>query len=216
MKEIAIFGAGGFGMEVAQLIGQINAREPQWKLLGYFDDGEPAGKVVGGYPVLGGLETLNAWDRGLDLVLALGIPRTKMAVHGKIRNPRVSYPTLIHPAAIVGGAGHVTIGEGSIVCAGNIITTAISIGRHVILNLACTVGHETMIGDYSSFMPTCNISGEVRIGKGVFFGTGSKIINQKSVGDGATIGAGAVVISDIPEGATAVGVPAKVVKINEA
>lgn len=215
MKEIAIFGAGGFGMEVAQLIGQINEAKPQWRFLGYFDDNEQAGKMVGGYPVLGGMETLNGWNRELNLVLALGLPRTRMAVRGKIENPRISYPRLVHPTAIVGGAGHVTIGEGSIVCAGNIITTAISIGRHVILNLACTVGHESTIGDYSSFMPTCNISGEVRIGRGVFFGTGSKIINQKHVGDGATIGAGAVVISDIPAGATAVGVPAKVVKISE-
>ena len=212
-RDIAIYGAGGFGMEVAQLIEQINEANPCWKNVGFFDDSEPAGKYILGYKVLGGMEELNKWDSDLSLVLALGIPRTKMKVHQKIVNPHVSYPVLVHPSAIVGGEGHVKIGEGSIICAGNIITTAVSIGRHVILNLACTVGHETTIGDYSSFMPTCNISGEVKIGEGVFFGTGAKIINQKSVGSMSTVGAGAVIISDIPAGVTAVGVPAKSINV---
>ena len=62
-------------------------------------------------------------------------------------------------------------------------------------------------------MPTCNISGEVNIGANAFFGTGAKIINRINVGSDAVIGAGAVVVSDIPDRATAVGVPAKVIKI---
>mgnify|MGYP005771682993 FL=1 len=45
------------------------------------------------------------------------------------------------------------------------------------------------------------------------FGTGSTIIQGKTVGMGAIIGAGAVVIEDIPAGATAVGVPAKGIKV---
>jgi len=115
---------------------------------------------------------------------------------------------------IMGKTEFVAIGEGSIICAGNIITTNVTIGRHVILNLSCTVGHQSEIGDFSSLMPTCNISGQVKIGKGNFWGTGSKVINGKIVGDFVTVGAGAVVIDNIPDNATAVGVPAKIVKIN--
>ena len=83
------------------------------------------------------------------------------------------------------------------------------------LNLACTVGHDTVIGDYSSFMPTCNISGEVNIGEGVYCGTGAKIINQKNVGKLSTIGAGAVVIKDVPDYAVVAGVPAKIIKYKQ-
>ena len=85
---------------------------------------------------------------------------------------------------------YVKIGEGSIICAGNILTTNINVGRYVILNLACTVGHETEIGDFSAFMPSCNISGEVNIGNCTYWGTGAKIINRCKVGDEAVIGAG--------------------------
>jgi sugar O-acyltransferase (sialic acid O-acetyltransferase NeuD family) len=212
LKEIAIFGAGGFGMEVAAMIEQINGVRPQWKLLGYFDDGETPGPFVNDYPVLGGIKDLNAWPSKLALVLAIGTPKTKKEVFNRIINPKINYPVLVHPSVIIASPKYVTLGEGAVICAGSILTTNIRIGKHVLINLACTVGHQCKIGDFSCLMPTCNISGEVEIGECVFWGTGSKIINRKKVGNNATIGAGAVVIDDLPSDITAVGVPAKVVE----
>lgn len=214
LKEIAIFGAGGFGLEVAMLIEQINAVSHKWELIGFFDDGEPRGKIINAYPVLGGVESLNQWNYDLLLVLALGIPKTKKYVLGKIHNEKISYPVVIHPSVITGNKKYLTIGEGSIICAGTIITTNVSIGRHVILNLACTVGHETEIGDFSSFMPTCNISGEVRIGERNFWGTGAKVINKKVIGHNVIVGAGSVIVEDIPDNVKVAGVPARVIKKN--
>ncbi len=50
------------------------------------------------------------------------------------------------------------------------------------------------------------------IGKNVFIGAGAVILGPVSIGDNARIGANSVVLIDVPEGATAVGVPAKVIK----
>ena len=38
MNNIAIYGAGGFGREVACLIKRINEKSPTWNLIGFFDD----------------------------------------------------------------------------------------------------------------------------------------------------------------------------------
>src|SRR5580704_16403609 len=53
------------------------------------------------------------------------------------------------------------------------------------------------------------------LGNDVFVGAGAKIIGPVQIGDGAKIGANAVVLTDIPAGATAVGIPAKVVRCVE-
>ena len=130
----------------------------------------------------------------------------------KITNPLVEFPTLIHPSVWIGNKEFVEIGKGCIICAGNLITTNIKIMDFVILNLGCTVGHDSVIKKFAAFMPSCNISGEVIIEEGVYCGTGVKIINQTSIGEYATIGAGAVVTKPIPARCTAVGVPTRVVK----
>jgi sugar O-acyltransferase (sialic acid O-acetyltransferase NeuD family) len=212
MDRIAIFGAGGFGMEVAMLIEQINEVRPEWEIVGFFDDGEPEGKIINGYPVLGGIHELNRWPSDLYLVMAMGWPAIKKGVDEKILKHNIRFPVLIHPSAILGNRKFLSIGEGTMICAGSIISQNISMGRHVLVNWSCTVGHDVEIGDFSSFMPGCNISGEVRIGEGTFWGTGSKVINRKCVGNNVIVGAGAVVIDDLPDNVTAVGVPARIVK----
>lgn len=214
MKDIAIFGVGGFGREVLSLIKEINKVEFQWNIIGFFDDGHEVGEIINGYPVIGKITDLNEWSKPLSLIVAIGSPKVKELIVSKINNDNINFPTLIHPNVIIGDSNYVKIGSGCIICAGNIITTNIEVKNFVILNLMCTVGHDTIIGEYSSFMPSCNISGEVNIGKSVYCGTGVKIINQLSIGDNSIIGAGAVVTNNQPSNCTIVGVPAKVIKMN--
>ena len=90
-----------------------------------------------------------------------------------------------------------------------------SVYNFVILNLGCTVGHDTIIGDYCSFMPSVNISGEVIIENSVYVGTGAKIINLLTIGNSTIVGAGAVVSKSLPEKCTAVGIPAKPIKFHK-
>ncbi|WP_343672625.1 acetyltransferase [Chitinophaga sp.] len=217
MGKIAIYGAGGFGREVKMLIDQVNEMEnkgPRLEFVGFYDDGMEAGKIVNGYPVLGGLAALNEVNEPMGILVAIGNPKVKKTIVEKILNPQIHYPTLIHPNVII-GKDDVSIGEGCIITAGCIITVNIRIGKHVILNLGCTVGHDTIIGDYSSFMPSVNISGEVVIKEGVYAGTGAKIINRCEIGEETVIGMGAIVSKSLPPKCTAVGMPAKPVKFHD-
>ena len=213
MKKIAIIGAGGFGREVKILIDQINAVSTKYDFIGYYDDGKEKGILINGFPVLGKVSDLNSVSDAIYIALGLGNPDFKKNVVASINNENIIFETLIHPSVLIGNDA-VSIGKGTVICAGNIITCNISIQDYVTLNLACTIGHDTILENFVSLMPAVNVSGEVILEEAVYVGTGAKIINQVSVGKNTTIGAGALVSKSIPANCTAVGIPAKPIKFH--
>jgi sugar O-acyltransferase (sialic acid O-acetyltransferase NeuD family) len=213
MKDIVIIGAGGFGREVKVLLDDINKIRPTYDFKGFYDDGVDVGTLINGFKVLGSISDLNESTSPVEVVIAVGAPDTKRKIIEQLKNPNLEYPTLIHPSVICSD-DFVSIGKGCIICAGNILTCNIDIQDFVILNLMCTVGHDTTIKRYSSFMPSVNISGEVIIHEAVYVGTGAKIINQLEIGENTIVGAGAVVSKSLPAHCTAVGIPAKVIRQN--
>ncbi|MBC5837046.1 acetyltransferase [Flavobacterium muglaense] len=214
MDKIAIVGAGGFGREVKFLIDQINIEKNKYEFVGFFDDGLVKGDIVNGFPVLGKVSDINNLNESTAIVIAVAIPQIRKDIYNKISNSFAYFPTLIHPNVII-GTDFVTVGKGSIICASTIITVNINIGEFVILNLQCTVGHDTIIKDFCSFMPSVNVSGEVIIEECVYVGTGAKIINLLNIGKNTIVGSGAVVAKSLPGNCTAVGIPAKPIKFHE-
>lgn len=212
MEKIAIVGSGGFAREVLTLIEDINRQCATYEIVGFIDD--DTSMVIHGCPVIGNDEQINNTNEPISVVLAVGEPHLKRKIRNKYTNPLVKFPTIIHPSVLIGDNNTVAIGEGCIICAGCILTTDIIIKDYVTLNLMCTVGHDTEIGNYCSFMPSVNISGEVKIEEGVYVGTGAKIINQLEIGKNTIVGAGAVVAKSLPANCTAVGVPAKPIKFH--
>jgi sugar O-acyltransferase (sialic acid O-acetyltransferase NeuD family) len=208
MEKIVIVGAGGFGREVKMLIDQLNSKENVYEFIGYYDDAFEIGTTINSNEVLGSILDLANTTEKLNVVVAIGAPDIKRKIIEKLSNPNLRFPTLIHPSVLI-GTEFVSIGKGCI-----IITCNIEIKDFVILNLMCTVGHDTTIHSYASFMPSVNISGEVIIHEGVYVGTGAKIINQLKIGEQTIIGAGAVVSKTLPEKCTAVGIPAKPIKFH--
>jgi len=208
MKQIVIIGSGGFGREVLWLIDEINKVDKQWDVLGFVDDVHPKGEIINGYPVLGDTKWLSQQE--LNVVCAVGDPDTKQQILSKLTESNNKYPVLIHPSVLYSSS--VSFKEGSIICAGNILTVNIEIGKHVIINLDCTVGHDAIISDYSTILPSVNISGNVHIEKCVSVGTGTQIIQGVTIGEHTIIGAGSVVTKDIEPNVVAVGIPAKAIK----
>ena len=68
MKDIAIYGAGGFGREVACVLRCINEVKPVWNLVGFFDDGKQIGNQTEFGPILGGMTQLNNYTTPLSVV----------------------------------------------------------------------------------------------------------------------------------------------------
>lgn len=211
MNDIVIYGAGGFGREVAQLLTDLNEREPTWSVLGYIsDDATIHGSTIGDLPVLGGSDWVRARTQPLSIAFGVGSPALKRRLVERVRTPHLSFPTLLHPTVTMGK--RVSLGEGTIVCAGSVITVDIQLGAFSTVNLCCTIGHDAVLGEYTTMAPSVNVSGNVTVGDGTDLGTGSKVIQGVAIGEWSIVGAGAVVSRDLPANVTAVGVPAKAIK----
>lgn len=215
MNKLIIIGASGFGREVAWLVERINKVNPTWDLLGFIDDNpDLKDAVVGGYKVLGTSSAVGDYTDAY-FVCAVGASKIREIIINKVTeiSPSIKFATLLDPTVEI--SDRVEIGEGTIICAHSIITVDISIGKHNIINLDCTVGHDAIMQDYVTLYPSVNVSGITNIGRCSELGTGTQIIQGKKVGDYSIVGAGAVIVKDIPEKCTAVGSPAKPIKFFE-
>jgi sugar O-acyltransferase (sialic acid O-acetyltransferase NeuD family) len=115
---------------------------------------------------------------------------------------------LIHPATVVSASAH--IGDGTIVMPRVVVNADAVIGRNCILNTGVIVEHDCHIGDHVHLAPGVVLGGGVTVEPYSLLGIGTIVLPGARIGAGTIVGAGAVVLDSVPPGATAVGVPAKV------
>lgn len=217
MKEIAIYGAGGFGCEVAAMIDKINAyrnnADDRWELIGFFDDNrEPGTRILGFGDVIGGINSLNSFSRPLAIVMAIGSPVKLKKVRDKITNPLVNFPNIIDPTFSIADERTFSIGVGNIIRGGSAVTTNVGIGNFNILNGHVIIGHDVRIGDFNLFMPGVYISGEARIGDLNLFGASSFVKQQLKVGTGVTLSPLSALLTKPKDNSVYIGNPAKIFK----
>ncbi|GHT66734.1 serine O-acetyltransferase [Bacteroidia bacterium] len=213
MNDIAIYGAGGFGREIACLIHAINQEKNHWNLVGYFDDGLEAGSKNRYGKILGNFETLNKWDKPLSVVLALGKTKPLRFIAEKINNPLISFPNLFAPDLKWLDFDSVSIGQGNIVTFGCRINCEVKIGDFNIINGNVGIGHDVQIGSYNVMNPCVRISGETIIGDSNFFGVCSVVLQQKKIGNFVTVSANSVITRNTLDGCCYLGNPAKKIEL---
>ncbi len=208
--NIAIYGAGGFGKEVACLLERINANGGDWQLIGFFDDTKPAGTHVSRYgSVLGGMETLLQIDEPLAVSIAINDNRAVRRIRESINNPKISFPNLIDPSLFFVDKITVTMGEGNIIQNHCMISCDVTIGDFNLINDHVVVGHDNHIGDFNGLMPGAHLSGGITIGNNNLLGVASVVLQGIEIGNGVTLGANSVLMTQPKDNNTYLGVPAK-------
>lgn len=99
-----------------------------------------------------------------------------------------------------------------------------TIGKGLFIDhgMGVVIGETAEVGDYCTIYQNVTLGGTGKdigkrhptLGNNVMVGSGAKVLGPFKIGDNARVAAGAVVLSEVPANATAVGVPAKIVKVN--
>jgi sugar O-acyltransferase (sialic acid O-acetyltransferase NeuD family) len=214
VRNIVISGGSGFAREVAWLISDINlAAEPQWNVVGFWEGNDkesPSNKLINGIPLLGS-DKLGKFLPDLYTVVAISSPRIRRRAVQQAADLGCKFATLIHPSVQYDQKTTI-VGEGSIICAGSLLSVNVSIGSHVVVNWQCTIGHDTALHDFVTLSPGCHIAGNTHIMHDTLLGAGVVTVEKHMIGENSIVGAGSVVTKDIPSNATAFGIPAKVRK----
>lgn len=206
-RRLYVFGAGGHGREVCWLANQL------WnsavELIFLVDDPAYLTEPVHGIPVRLTREIVaTSVDR---FVIAVGDSSLRRKAADACEKMGLEPAVLVHPRVEM--SQFVSVGPGSVIFAGSILSTEVEVGIHSHVNINCTISHDVKIGDYATLSPGVHVSGHVQIGDGVFIGTGANIVNGRPgaplvIGPGSTIGAGACVTKSVEAGSLMVGVPA--------
>lgn len=204
--NIIIVGASGFALEAAWL-----AEDCGHNIIGFLDDSpDRQGTTVLGKPVLGLVDNWMSFSEN-HIIVAIGSPRTRnKVIENMERVGTPKFATLVHPSVIK--SNYINIGEGTLICAGCVLTVSINIGKHCIININSTVGHEVNVGDFTTIAPIVAVSGNVTIDSFAEIGTGSSIRQGVSIGRGSMLGMGSALTKDIPSFKVYAGVPARPLK----
>lgn len=203
-RHVCVLGAGGHAKVVIQTL-----QEAGYVVAALYDDAPNKwGNEIFGILVKGPIEEAYVQNH-LSAVIGIGDNRVRQNIAESA--PEMNWAVAIHPDAVM--SKDVVVGLGAVVFAGSVIQPGAVIGRHVIVNTSATVDHDCRIGDFSHIAPGCHLAGNVVLEEGAMMGIGSVAVPGVRIGAWAKIGAGSVVTKDVPSGAVAVGVPARVMKL---
>jgi len=212
LPRIAIIGAGGAAREIRWLIDDINSIEPSYEFAGYLvSEPDSPGRYDDVDNIVGAIDDL--YERGLAIeaiAIGIGTPATRYSIGQRLTSdlPAITMPTLVHPSVVM-DATSCTLERGVIVSAGAIVTVNVHLRDYVLINRACNIGHEAIVGAGVVTNPLASISGGVVIGDRTLIGTAAAVLQYINVGSDASVGAGAVVTKDVADGTTVIGVPAR-------
>jgi acetyltransferase EpsM len=196
-----VYGASGHGKVIIEILESVGtphielwddaARPPMWE----YEVKKPS----------------PAGDADDQMVISIGVNATRKKVAERFAG--AAFGRAIHATAHI--SKRATVGEGTVVMANATVNADTRIGKHCIINTSASIDHDCVIGDFAHISPNATLSGDVHVGEGTHIGSGASAIQGVRIGKWCTIGAGTVVIRDIPDYATAVGNPARIIKTNE-
>jgi len=206
MDGIVLVAAGGLARET---LAALRQQDPSLPVVVLDDDPGRRGTPLGDAEVVGAVEDVKRYD-GHAIVVCAG--------HGVVRRRLVDrltglgvgperYVPVVHPSVVVPST--CSVGGGSILLAGVVMTCDVSVGRHVVAMPYVVLTHDDVVDDYATLAAGVVLGGGVHVGEAAYLGMNASVRERLSVGAGATLGMGASLLADLPVSETWAGVPAR-------
>ena len=197
-NQFCIYGASGHSKVIIEILERRGER-----IEGLFDD-DPEKILLLDYPVSNDSAFLQL--NNLNWVIGIGDNATRKKI---AENNSLNYTEIIDIGTNI--SRRITVGKGSVIMPGVTINSSVVIGHHAIVNTNASIDHDCILMDYVHISPNATLCGGVSIGEGTHVGSGAVIIPGIKIGKWAKIGAGSVIIRDIPDNATLVGNPGRII-----
>lgn len=210
MENIIIIGAGGFALEVIDLIESINLTREKYTILGLLDD-HKNDFILDTYDVIGKVSDYKKFSKH-SFVIAIANPQIRESIYSELKLNRIKTPNLVHPETEISKYTTLKDDSGIIINYATQVSAKVKIEEAVIIDSKSYIGHETILKSFVTVYPGVNISGENMINNKTEIGLGSNIIQGLTVGSNTLIGAGSTVINNIEDNVVAVGTPCKPIK----
>lgn len=206
-RPLLLLGAGGLARET---LVAVRAQPDLWRPIGVLDDNpDRHGDNVDGIPVLGATDRVHDFPDAAvtPSVASAKTPYGRLRLAERLELPDDRWATIVHPAASI--APGTRIGPGSIILAGVVVTAPITIGAYFSAMPHVLLTHDDKLADGVTLAGRATLAGGVRVGEAAYLGQGAMIRENLTIGAGAVIGMGSVVLTDVPDGQTWAGSPAR-------
>jgi sugar O-acyltransferase (sialic acid O-acetyltransferase NeuD family) len=201
-----IAGAGGHALECFDIL----AKGPLPDLLEFFDDISTEQLVLQKYSIIRDLSRIEShFETDPRFVLAVGNPRYRLLFYEKFTRLRGTMVNLLGFNNTISPFAHF---EGVDIFNHCFIGSKTFIGKGSFVNTGAQIHHEVQIGEFCEISPRAVILGDAKIGNHSRIGANATILPKIKIGNHVTIGAGSVITKDVPDNATVVGVPGKIIK----
>ena len=206
--QLVILGAGTFAVEILDAVESANEIQAVAFLVS--DPGLVVSAVREHLPVFHPASL--PWSPA-EVEMIAGIVTTKRRPFIEHMQERgFTFVSAVHSSAVI--SRRASRGPGSFAGAGAIVAANTRIERHVVINRGANIGHDVILGAFSTIGPGAIVAGGVTIGEGAYVGVGAVIRDRLAIGEGAVIAAGAVVIKSVPPRVLVAGCPAVIVREN--
>lgn len=210
-NPVIIIGAGGLGKAALDIFTTNDV-----VVYGFLDDkAELKGKEIGEVLVLGSTDDeqyLNIIGKSCEACIAVDDNRYRKKLVKMLNEDRKVQPVnAVHNKAYI--APSASIGHGNFINAGASVGAEAKIGNHCIIHTNAVIDFTAQLGDFVQVGAGSLVNAGVVVEDEAFIGSGVTIVSGVKIGKGARIGAGSVVVTEVGEGETFFGNPAKKVEV---